>query len=147
MSNTSPTENDPFNILALSSGGYKGLYTAHLISLIEARTSKLFGSHFDLVCGTSIGGIIALAVVTRKIPAKKVEETLKSVGPQLFTSIEPPRFQIAGLIGICKGGLNKLIYKHTGFTFDRGISAAKHINVPLEEGNITTQQRLTLKKT
>ncbi|MFV2057876.1 MAG: CBASS cGAMP-activated phospholipase [Thiohalomonadales bacterium] len=133
MSKSSSKEKDPFNILAFSGGGYKGLYTAHVVSLIEERTGKLFGSHFDLVCGTSIGGIIALAVATREIPAKKVEETLKSIGPQVFTPIEKPIFKIARFNKMCKGVLNKLIYQHTGFTFERGITAAKHVNFPLKD--------------
>jgi len=132
MSIATSTIKDPFNILALSGGGYKGLYTARVISLIEERTGKLFGSHFDLICGTSVGGIIALAMATKDISARKVEETLMSAGPKIFTPVEEPALKLAGLKEMGKTVISKKSYKYSGFTFDRGIAAAKHVNEPLK---------------
>ncbi|NOX75704.1 MAG: hypothetical protein GXP17_03620, partial [Gammaproteobacteria bacterium] len=133
MSTAVLTSNDPFNILALSGGGYKGLYTARIISRIEKRTGKPFGSHFDLICGTSVGGIIALAMATRDISAKQVEEMLMSAGPQIFTPVELPSFKFARPTEMCAAEINKRIYKHSGFTLERGITAAKHANEPLKQ--------------
>ncbi len=71
------TSDEQFHILALSGGGYKGLYTSRFIEQVEGRTGIPFGSHFDLICGTSIGGILALALATRDISAATVVEVLK----------------------------------------------------------------------
>ncbi len=73
----------PFQILALSGGGFRGLYTAQIIAAIEKSTGKPFGSHFDLITGTSIGGILALALA-REIPAKKIVDLFINDGAKIF---------------------------------------------------------------
>lgn len=113
-----------FHILALSGGGYKGLYTSTIIEQFEQHTGKPFGSHFDLICGTSIGGIIALALATKEIPAAEITKSLCEAGPKIFTPIDPP-----GSWSI----INKSVYKLTGFHLNRGILAAKHSNTVLKE--------------
>lgn len=115
---------EDFHILSLSGGGYKGLYTATIIEQFEKRTGKLFGSHFDLICGTSIGGIIALALATREIPALEITEKLREAGPKIFTPIAPPgRWALK----------DRKVYELTGLRLNRGISAAKHSNTVLKE--------------
>ncbi len=126
------TNKEPFHILALSGGGYKGLYTAQVISQIEKRTGKLFGSHFDLICGTSVGGLIALALATRDISASTVVETLQAAGPRIFVPVEMPKRKLAGLKAMGRVELDKTIYKKSGFTLDRGVTAAKHDSAPLK---------------
>ncbi len=55
-------------ILSLSGGGYRGLFTASVIQSLEAQLSAdpkaptPFGQHFDLIAGTSIGGILGVAL-------------------------------------------------------------------------------------
>lgn len=51
----------PFKILSLDGGGYKGLYTACVLHEIEKFNKPLTG-YFDLISGTSVGGLIALAL-------------------------------------------------------------------------------------
>ena len=50
-----------FQILSLSGGGYLGLYSIALLSELERQTGGRIASRFDLLAGTSIGGIVALA--------------------------------------------------------------------------------------
>lgn len=54
----------PFKILSLDGGGIKGLYTAHLLRLCEQSFAKgvPLASYFDMIAGTSTGGIIALGL-------------------------------------------------------------------------------------
>jgi patatin-like phospholipase/acyl hydrolase len=78
---------EKFQILSLSGGGYRGLYTAAIIAKIEEDTGKPFASHFDLIAGTSIGGIIALALALH-IPAKTIVGTLIHHGPDIFSPIK-----------------------------------------------------------
>lgn len=51
-----------FRVLALSGGGVRGLYTAAFLAKVEELSGKRFLNHFDLVVGTSTGGLIALAI-------------------------------------------------------------------------------------
>lgn len=114
----------PFHILALSGGGYKGLFTAQIIKLIEHETGKPFGSHFDLICGTSIGGILALALATREIAASVLVELLQQHGTEVFKPLQQPhRLNAPG----------RWLLKHTGLRWRRGLAAAKHDNAALKE--------------
>lgn len=51
-----------FRVLALDGGGIKGAYTAAVIAEYEAILKKPLASYFDLIVGTSTGGILALAL-------------------------------------------------------------------------------------
>ncbi|MFQ1040748.1 CBASS cGAMP-activated phospholipase [Gilliamella sp. CG16] len=81
-----------FRILALSGGGYRGLYTAKVLADIEEYLNDqsdskdryiYIGEYFDLVTGTSIGGILALAVAYR-IKMKDVVKLFKEKGATIF---------------------------------------------------------------
>lgn len=72
-----------FKILSLDGGGIKGLYAATLLAQIEAKTGKLVGEHFDMICGTSTGGLLALGI-TRGIPCKEIARFYKEHGPLIF---------------------------------------------------------------
>jgi len=54
----------PFKILSLDGGGIKGLYSARLLTLCESHFSldSPVANYFDLIAGTSTGGIIALGL-------------------------------------------------------------------------------------
>ena len=73
----------PFRILSLSGGGYQGLFTAHVLSAIEAAGPGPLRDRFDLIAGTSIGGIIALALAAG-VPASFIVETFRERGPSIF---------------------------------------------------------------
>ena len=55
------TEEWPFQALALTGGGYRGLFTARALQEMEDHIGEPIGRRFDLSYGTSIGGILALA--------------------------------------------------------------------------------------
>lgn len=84
------TRQRPFQALALTGGGYRGLFTARALQEIEDHLEMPIGRRFDLTYGTSIGGIIALAVAF-EVPMRKVVETFVSHGQEIFPSHEPPR--------------------------------------------------------
>ena len=50
-----------FKILSLDGGGIKGVYTAELLRQCEEAFGPV-GKHFDMIAGTSTGGIIALGL-------------------------------------------------------------------------------------
>lgn len=88
-----PPQSTRFQILSLSGGGFRGLHVARILEIIEEKTASRAADHFDLIGGTSIGGIIALALAL-EIPAKKIRELLEEVGPTLFPK-SPPDFSEA----------------------------------------------------
>jgi patatin-like phospholipase/acyl hydrolase len=73
----------PFQILALDGGGYKGMFSAALLAGYERILKTSMVDHFDLVAGTSTGGIIALALASGKTPAEVVDFYVDH-GPRIF---------------------------------------------------------------
>jgi len=72
-----------FQILALDGGGIRGLYTASLLAELELELGSPVIEHFDLVAGTSTGGIIALGLGLGKTPQEMVS-FYQQDGPQIF---------------------------------------------------------------
>ena len=59
---SSITFSEKFQILALDGGGIKGLFSAAVLAAIESDLAINISDHFDLIAGTSTGGIIALGL-------------------------------------------------------------------------------------
>lgn len=51
-----------FRILALDGGGIKGVFTASVLATLEDALGESIASHFDLIAGTSTGGILAVGL-------------------------------------------------------------------------------------
>ncbi|CAG2145549.1 CBASS cGAMP-activated phospholipase [Cupriavidus plantarum] len=83
------TKEQPFQALALTGGGYRGLFTARVLQKIEEHHKKPIATCFDLVSGTSIGGIIALAAAF-EIPMSRVVEVFCEDGETIFPFHEKP---------------------------------------------------------
>lgn len=64
---------EPFQILALDGGGAKALFTAHVLARLEQDLGVSISESFDLIAGTSAGGIVALALGAGLAPAQIVE--------------------------------------------------------------------------
>jgi uncharacterized protein len=73
----------PFRILSLDGGGIMGTYSASVLSFIEQAANVKIADYFDLVTGTSTGGLIALAL-GMGIPATKVLDVYRDHGPRIF---------------------------------------------------------------
>ncbi len=83
------TKDTPFQALSLSGGGYRGLFTARALQVMEEHIGAPIGQRFDLTCGTSIGGIVALAVAF-EVPMRKVVEVFEHHGAEIFPPHELP---------------------------------------------------------
>lgn len=55
-------EKKTFKILSIDGGGIKGLYSASILASFEAKTGKRITDYFDMICGTSTGGLIAIGL-------------------------------------------------------------------------------------
>lgn len=74
---------DRFQILALDGGGIKGLFSAAVLAFLEEDLNINITNHFDLITGTSTGGIIALCLGIGIRPREIVEFYVLN-GPAIF---------------------------------------------------------------
>ncbi|UZA68692.1 CBASS cGAMP-activated phospholipase [Pseudomonas viridiflava] len=74
-----------YHVLALSGGGYRALYTATILNELEQVLGRPIASHFDLICGTSAGGLLALGLAS-EIPASELKSLFEDQGQQIFGS-------------------------------------------------------------
>ena len=82
-------------VLSIDGGGIRGIIPAMLLAEIEKRTGKEIWEMFDLIAGTSTGGLLALGLVAPKLRQKKAhyssEELInvyRNRGREIF--YEPP---------------------------------------------------------
>ena len=81
---TPPRDTDPgFRVLALDGGGIRGLFTASFLSTLEDLGGGRIGDHFDLIVGTSMGGILALALAYGS-PARTIFDLFLEKGRLVF---------------------------------------------------------------
>lgn len=71
-----------YKILSIDGGGIKGLYSATILKRLEQKYGPI-SDYFDLICGTSTSGIIALALAAG-LPCKKIIEFYRNYGPKIF---------------------------------------------------------------
>jgi hypothetical protein len=77
------TDIPTYHVLALSGGGYRGLYTATVLAQLEAALGHPLAAHFDLICGTSAGGLLGLGLAA-EIPAVELKALFEEHGSRIF---------------------------------------------------------------
>lgn len=82
------TEDKPFRILALSGGGFRGLFTGLVLARLEQEIGSPIARKFDLITGTSVGGILALGLAL-EIPAAKLVALFEKHGSEIFRPRAP----------------------------------------------------------
>ncbi len=97
----SPSRRNEFRILALSGGGYLGLYTAIVLAQIEQRLGEPLGRRFDLIAGTSVGGILAMAVAF-ELPLSVIVDLFKNRGEQVFSGRGLPSGTVTRLLDLTR---------------------------------------------
>ena len=72
-------------ILAIDGGGIRGLIPALVLADLERRTGRRVAELFDLVAGTSTGGILACALtIPGAAPASELVRLYRERGPVIF---------------------------------------------------------------
>ena len=92
-------EKKVFKILSIDGGGIKGLYSSTILEHFEKKYQCNISDHFDMLCGTSTGGLIALAL-SLKIPAKEISKLYSEEGIKIFPKM-----------GKLKGGIKQALIK------------------------------------
>ena len=103
-----------FRILSLDGGGIKGVFTAAVLATLEEQTGCKAVDHFDLIAGTSTGGILAIGLGLG-VPAKDLLAFYVERGPVIFPS--------TGMQG--RFGLFRQLFgpKHSHATLSRELNA------------------------
>lgn len=81
-------------LLCLSGGGYRGLFSAvvlqHIETRLQARGIARLRDYFDLVAGTSIGGLLACGIAAG-VAAGRLRDTLLAEGSTVFPERSFPK--------------------------------------------------------
>jgi patatin-like phospholipase/acyl hydrolase len=72
-----------FKILSLDGGGIRGVFPAAFLAKLEEHLDAPVGSYFDLIAGTSTGGIIAIGLGLG-LSAKDILKLYEEQGPVIF---------------------------------------------------------------
>ena len=89
-------------VLSIDGGGIRGIIPAMVLAEIERRTEKRIAEMFDLVAGTSTGGILALGLTKPgqdgkpEYSAKKLIELYETEGGRIFSIPVWHRIKSAG---------------------------------------------------
>lgn len=100
-----PTEaRSPMRILALAGGGFLGLYTATVLAELEKRVGEPLGRRFDLIAGTSVGGLAALALAY-EMPMKRLVALFQNRGAEIFSPRARPSGPVTRLLDLTRSVL------------------------------------------
>ena len=84
-------------VLALDGGGLRGIFTAATLAAWEEDFGTSIADHFDLIVGTSTGGIIALALGLG-VPPAEVLSIYVDHGDRIFPPGRRARPQVVATI-------------------------------------------------
>jgi patatin-like phospholipase/acyl hydrolase len=91
----------PFRVLCLSGGGFLGLYTATVLAELERQAGGPLARRFDLLAGTSIGGVLALALAF-EIPMSLLVALFAEHGTEVFSSRPLPQGPVSRLLDLTR---------------------------------------------
>lgn len=92
-----------FKILSIDGGGIKGLYSATVLAELEKAYGCRLCDYFDMICGTSTGGLIALGLSLGK-PASALAELYEKSGRGIFGSNNPLKWMFGSIEQAMMGG-------------------------------------------
>lgn len=73
----------PLHILSLDGGGFRGMFSAAVLAAVEEDLQISVADSFDLIVGTSTGGLIAIGLGAGLTPAQ-ILDFYAERGPQIF---------------------------------------------------------------
>ena len=89
-------------ILSIDGGGVKGVFATTFLAAIEDELDGPIGRYFDLIAGTSIGGIIAIGLAMG-FPARQLNDLFVVNGPSIFYQKSNHLLSgFARLVRVCK---------------------------------------------
>lgn len=116
-----PVAKQGLRILSMDGGGMKGLATVQILKEIEKGTGKRIHEMFDLICGTSTGGMLAVALGIKLMSLEECEEIYKNLGKLVFAEPVPKDNEAA----TWREKLDQL-YKSSSQSFRVVVHGSKH---------------------
>jgi hypothetical protein len=84
-----PNKPQAYRILSLDGGGIRGVFPAAFLAKLEEHLEHPIGRYFDLIAGTSTGGIIAIALGLG-LSASDILKLYEQQGPAIFDQQHGP---------------------------------------------------------
>jgi predicted acylesterase/phospholipase RssA len=78
-----------------------GLHAAAVLAAIEERINARIATRFDLIAGTSVGGIIALGVAN-EVPAAKIKKAFEDDGTDIFSARRAPQNSLGKILDVLR---------------------------------------------
>ena len=100
----SPAGAPALRILAVSGGGFLGLFAARVLARLEAQAGEPLGRSFDLIAGTSVGAVLAAALAC-EVPMTDVVALFRTHGADVFSPRTLPEGPVARLLDLSRSVL------------------------------------------
>lgn len=105
-------------ILSIDGGGIRGTFPAAFLTALEEDLDCPLHEYFDLIAGTSTGGIIAIALAMG-LQAKEILELYENRGPEIFSQTR------SGVSGYAERAIRKIKWATWGPKYSAdGLEAA-----------------------
>ncbi|WP_275001710.1 CBASS cGAMP-activated phospholipase [Promicromonospora iranensis] len=124
-----PFNGDRFQILALDGGGAKALFSANVLARFEQDIGVRVIDNFDLIAGTSAGGIVALALGAGLSPAEVADRYLELIA-KIFPRNRQRKLRPSRLVRPSYSGAALLDALNSVFGDRRLGESAKRLLVP-----------------
>eukprot|EP00850_Spirogloea_muscicola_P002821 SM000011S18999 [mRNA] locus=s11:273180:281253:- [translate_table: standard] len=72
-------------VLCMDGGGMRGMVTVQMLRRLEAGTGRKMYEMFDLICGTSTGGMLAAALAVKSYTLDQCDDIYKTLGKVVFS--------------------------------------------------------------
>lgn len=132
-----------YKILSIDGGGIKGLYSLYILKRLEEKYDVKIYDSFDMICGTSTGGIIALGIAINE-EIEKIIEFYENNGSDIFPKDILGLRTIKSLLFKSKYD-NKTLKKHlVNFFGDKKIKDCKN-RVCIQTTNLETYKPFIIK--
>jgi len=93
------SEKTPYRVLTIDGGGMRGLYSATVLDTLSRRFARAnghelldVGKGFDMIAGTSTGGILACALAMG-VPTPEIIRLYREKGPLIFQDPIPAKWR------------------------------------------------------
>jgi patatin-like phospholipase/acyl hydrolase len=104
-----------FQILSLIGGGIRGAFVTSYLKELEQKLGRPIAESFDLIAGTSTGGIIAAGLAFGR-SAEEMHQFYVDYGASIFTERDP--YKAKGLYRFLYPTVNWIFKKRTGGSLD-----------------------------
>ena len=98
----------PIRILCIDGGGVRGLIPALILQELECLTKQPIHTMFDIICGTSTGGLLALGLGAARLPSVQIRSMYEEDASTIF----PPLTSVGKVVSLAKKVLSIPQFQH-----------------------------------